>query len=86
MQLKDNSRKWDNTTLEEALNSVVDQTHKTLDINIVDDGSTDDSAEICDEYAGKDERITVIHQQNKGLRGAKNVGFYNMKGDYVSNN
>ena len=71
---------------EEALDNVVHQTYKTLDIIKVNDGSMDGSTEICDEYTAKDEHINVIRQQNKGLNGARDVVIDIMKGDYVSNN
>jgi len=49
--------------LRECLDSLVNQTYKNLQIILVDDGSTDNSGSICDEYAEKDKRITVIHQK-----------------------
>ena len=53
--------------LAEAVESVIHQSYRDLEIILVDDGSTDGSGEICDEYAKKDNRIKVIHQQNKGI-------------------
>ena len=53
--------------LRETLDSVVNQTYKDLEIIIVDDGSTDGSASICEEYASADKRIKLIRQSNKGL-------------------
>lgn len=44
-----------------------------MEIILVDDGSTDGSGDICEEYVAKDQRIHVIHQKNKGLSGARNV-------------
>lgn len=70
--------------LKESLDSVVYQTYKNLQIILVDDGSTDDSGKICDEYAQKDNRITVVHQQNSGAGAAKNSGLKLVEGDYLS--
>ena len=70
--------------LREALDSVVNQTYKDLEIIIVDDGSTDGSADICEEYADSDDRIKLIKQPNKGLSGARNTGLENATGDLVA--
>ena len=70
--------------LREALDSVVNQTYKDLEIFIVDDGSTDGSASICEEYAASDYRIELVHQPNKGLSGARNTGLRIATGDFVS--
>ncbi len=59
--------------LRQCLDSVISQTYKNLEIIIVDDWSTDNSWEICDEYAKKDKRIKIIHQENKGLSAARNI-------------
>lgn len=70
--------------LREALDSVVNQTYKDLEIIIVDDGSTDGSADICKEYADSDTRIKLIKQPNKGLSGARNTGLEIATGDLVA--
>lgn len=67
-----------------CLDSIISQTHKNLEIIVVDDGSTDNTGKICDEYATKDSRIKVIHQENKGLSGARNAALDIMTGDYIS--
>lgn len=68
--------------LERCLLSVVTQTYKDLEIVIIDDGSKDKSGEICDEWAKKDNRIKVIHQENQGLASARNTGLRNISGKY----
>ena len=67
-----------------CLDSVVNQTYKNLEIILVDDGSPDKCPQICDEYAKKDNRIIVIHQENGGLSAARNAGLDICKGEYVS--
>ncbi len=70
--------------ISECLDSIINQTYKNLQIIIVDDGSTDGSEEICKLWAGKDNRIEVIHQKNKGVSAARNTGMKRMRGDLVS--
>lgn len=70
--------------LRECLDSVINQTYKNLEIILVDDGSTDISPVICDEYTGMDNRIKVIHQQNRGLVGARKSGISVSTGDIVT--
>ena len=67
----------------QCVDSVLSQTYKNLDIILVDDGSSDRSPAICDEYAKKDDRIRVIHKSNGGLSDARNVGFDSCKGESV---
>ncbi len=70
--------------LGECLDSIVNQTYKNLQIILVDDGSTDNSGKICDEYAQNDNRITVVHQENQGAGAAKNTGLDLVEGEYLS--
>nr|WP_195637240.1 glycosyltransferase [Enterocloster bolteae] len=70
--------------LRKCVDSIINQTYKDLEIILVDDGSPDKSGEICDELAGKDRRIKVIHQSNIGLSGARNSGLKVAKGDYIA--
>lgn len=60
--------------IRQCLDSIINQTYKNLEIILVDDGSTDNSGQICDEYAVKDNRIKVIHKENGGLSSARNTG------------
>lgn len=69
--------------LHECLESVLAQTYSNLEIIVVDDGSTDSSSRICDEFAVKDSRIRVVHQRNKGLSDARNAGIALAKGSYI---
>lgn len=55
-----------------------------LEIILVDDGSPDRSGAICDEYAARDSRIVVIHQENRGLSGARNAGLDRATGEFVA--
>ena len=70
--------------LTEALDSVLCQTYEKLEIIIVNDGSTDGSGEVCDTCAERDARVIVIHQENKGLSAARNVGLDRMTGEVVA--
>ena len=69
--------------LSRCIDSVINQTYKNLEIILIDDGSTDDSGEICDEYALKDNRIKVMHKQNGGVSSARNEGLDISKGNYI---
>ncbi len=70
--------------LDEALESVIHQTYHNLEVLVIDDGSTDGSGTICDDFARRDERIRVIHQDNRGISSARNVGLDQMRGDVVA--
>lgn len=68
--------------LEKCVDSIIKQTFKSIEIILVDDGSTDNSGTICDTIALSDERIRVIHKENGGLSSARNVGIKNARGSY----
>ena len=70
--------------LRRCINSLIYQNYKNVEIIIVDDGSTDDSLAIANEYATSDKRIKVIHQANKGQGMARNAGLAEATGDYVA--
>lgn len=70
--------------LSQALNSICNQTYNNLEIIVIDDGSTDSSYEICKNIAEQDSRIKLIHQKNKGVASARNVGLAVAKGDYIA--
>ena len=70
--------------LRNCLDSVVNQTLQDIEIICVDDGSPDNCGVILDEYAQRDNRVKVIHQENKGLSGARRVGMEIATGDYVA--
>lgn len=70
--------------LEEALDSLISQTYKNIEIIIIDDGSKDNSGKICDEYAAKDNRIKLIHKENGGLSAARNTALEIFSGDYIT--
>lgn len=66
-----------------CLNSLVTQSYQNIEIILVDDGSQDESAHICDDYAEKDSRVQVIHKKNGGVSSARNVGLSFASGEYV---
>lgn len=73
----------DEKYLKECLNSIIKQTYKNLEIILVDDGSTDGTAEICEHYRDKDERIRVLHKENEGIGPSRNAGLAMATGEYV---
>ncbi len=70
--------------LAKCLDSIVNQTLKDLQIILVDDGSPDNCGVICDEYAIRDNRITVVHKQNQGLSAARNDGISLVNSEYFA--
>lgn len=69
--------------LQECLDSLIAQTYKDFEVILVNDGSTDSSPAMCEEYAARDTRFRVLHQENKGLSGARNTGIEAAQGEYL---
>ena len=69
--------------LPKCLESLFFQTYRNIEIILIDDGSTDESGRICDDYASKDRRALVIHQENQGLWAVRNKGQKESKGKYL---
>lgn len=70
--------------LNECIESVLKQTYKNFELLLIDDGSSDSSPKICDDYAKQDERVKVVHKQNAGVSAARNTGLDIAKGEYVT--
>ncbi len=69
--------------LPKAIESVLNQTLKDFELFVVDDGSTDSSGKICDEYAAKDKRVKALHKKNGGAPEARNMAIEKAKGKYI---
>lgn len=69
--------------LEKCVRSILAQTERDLQLILINDGSTDATAGLCDRLAGEDQRITVIHQKNAGVSAARNAGLDAAKGEYI---
>ncbi len=69
--------------LKKCVTSIIGQTYRNIEIILVDDGSTDESGIICDEFARSDNRVRTIHQSNMGLSAARNTGIDNSCGKYI---
>ena len=70
--------------LEKLINSILNQTYHDWELLLIDDGSTDGSAEICDCYARKDKRIRVFHKANGGVASARNQAMDMATGEYLA--
>lgn len=68
--------------LDRTLKSVLGQTYENIEILLVNDGSTDESGAVCDQYKREDPRIRVFHKENGGVSTARNTGLYNMRGEF----
>jgi glycosyltransferase involved in cell wall biosynthesis len=69
--------------LDQCIESIIQQTYTNLEIILVDDGSTDNSGQLCDQWMQKDTRVKVVHQVNGGSPMARNVGLSVATGDYI---
>ena len=69
--------------LNRSIESIMNQTYNNIEIILVNDGSTDNSLEICTNYQEKDNRIKLINQENKGVSFARNKGIDEATGDYI---
>ena len=69
--------------LSKCIDSLINQTYKNIEVLLIDDGSTDNSGNICDEYQKKDNRISVYHKKNGGLSSARNFGISKAKGEFL---
>lgn len=70
--------------LDRCVNSVLNQTYHNLEVILVDDGSTDNSGVLCDEFAKQDSRVIVLHKENGGLSDARNAGAKAATGEYIT--
>ena len=70
--------------LRRCIDSILKQTYTEFEVLMIDDGSTDNSGMICDEYCALDHRCKVIHQENRGLSGARNTGLRKALGEYIA--
>ena len=68
--------------LHRCIDSILSQTFTDFEVLLIDDGSTDSSGEICDEYAAKDSRVRVFHKENGGVSSERNMGLDNAYGEY----
>lgn len=69
--------------LRKSIESILNQSYKNIQVLVVDDGSPDESGNICDEYAKKDERMNVFHIENGGVSNARNYALDRVQGDYI---
>lgn len=69
--------------LKQCIDSIINQSYQNIEIILVDDGSTDNSGRIADEYSKKDKRIKVIHKYNEGVSSARNTGIEVATGEYI---
>jgi glycosyltransferase involved in cell wall biosynthesis len=69
--------------ISDCITSILNQTYSYFELLLIDDGSTDMSGKICDDFNYKDNRIKVIHKENGGVSSARNIGIEASSGDYI---
>ena len=69
--------------LQQCVESVLSQTYRNLEVLLIDDGSTDGSAALCDQWTERDNRVRVVHENNRGLSEARNTALNLMRGTHV---
>ena len=69
--------------LKDCLDSIITQNYKDFEVLLINDGSSDNSGDICDEYAEKDNRVRVFHKKNAGVSSARNLGLIEAKGEWI---
>ena len=69
--------------LEKCTDSILSQTERDIELLLIDDGSTDGSGALCDRIAESDPRVRVVHQENRGLGGARNTGIEHARGEWI---
>ncbi len=72
------------STLQRCVDSILAQTFEDFELILINDGSKDQSGDICDEYAAKDSRVKVIHKPNGGVSSARNAGLRIAHGEYIA--
>lgn len=72
------------STLHKCVDSILNQSYEDWELLLIDDGSKDHSAFICDEYAQQDKRIKVFHKENGGVSSARNIGIDNAEGKWIT--
>lgn len=70
--------------LHRCIDSILAQTYTDFELLLIDDGSTDSSGAICDDYAAKDPRVRVFHKENGGVSSARNLGLDNAQGEWIT--
>lgn len=70
--------------LRKCIDSILSQTYSDFEVLLIDDGSKDQSGEICDEYAARDSRVRVFHKENGGVSSARNLGIEQAKGEWIT--
>lgn len=73
----------DEKYLADCVDSILHQSYQNLELILVDDGSTDNSAQICEDYRERDDRVRVLHKVNGGVGSSRNAGLAMATGDYI---